>query len=144
MGSTVWVRPRGVVQVSDAVGVAGDVPAGVGLVQMVVLAERAEVVRAGAPGRVRLVVVELAAVRRLPAAGGPAGAVAGDDVVLEDLGWAVDGGAVVEQVPGDRVDDQAGPGGVGCQGAGHVRREGAVADELGGVVPQAEQGRAGR
>ena len=121
------------------VGVAVDVPAGVGLVQVVVLAARPEVAGAGRAVRERDVVVELAAIRGLRARGGPAGAVPGDHIVLEHLRWPVDGGAVVEQVPSHRIHHEPGPRRVRRQRPGHGGGQGAVADQLGRVIPQPEQ-----
>ena len=78
------------------------------------------------------------------AAGEPTAPVAGHHVVGEFGWWPVDDGAVVEQVAGDRVDDQPPPvrfgGPVAHQGGG----DGAVAEQFGGVVGQPEQATAGR
>jgi len=48
--------------------------------------------------------------------------------------------AVVEEVTGEGVGDEASPGGVGGQDAGEFGVEGSVAGEVGGVVAEGEQG----
>jgi hypothetical protein len=84
-------------------------------------------------------VVDVAAVRRLRAAGEPAAAVAGEQVVDQRLGWGVAGAAVVQQVPVDRVGDQPPPLAVGGQRPGGGGRDGPVPGQLARGLGQPEQ-----
>jgi len=79
---------------------------------VVVAAERDHVVGAGFASPGGFDVVEVAAAGGLAAAGEPAGAVARDDVVAQLLRRPVRAVPIVEQVPVDRVDDEAPPLGV--------------------------------
>src|SRR4051794_14830077 len=86
-----------------------------------------------------LVVVEVA-VDGLPVgAGEPAVAVAGDQEPAQPLTGSVASGAQVEQLPVDRVVGPALPVRVGGELPSHPRGQVAVADQLGGVLPQPQQ-----
>jgi hypothetical protein len=69
--------------------------------------------------------------------------VAGTDVIGEGGGWAVGGAAVVEQGARGGVGEQAVSDAVGGDLAGHLGGDGAVADEVGGLVVGADQGGVG-
>ena len=109
-------------------GVSADCPAGFGFGVVVSAVQRVQIVGAGGAGRVGDDVVQVGAAGAVGAEREGAFAVAADDVIDQVLGWAVAGGAVVQQLPGDRVGDQPPPGAARIVGepAGVAGRDRAV------------------
>jgi len=85
-------------------------------------------------------VVDLAAFGGAVAAGEAAGAVAGEDVVVQGGRWPVGGAAVVDQVP-ELVGDQAAPGAglIVCEGSGEFGGD-RLTVQLTGLIVEVEQG----
>ena len=93
------------------------------------------------PPSVQASVVEVAQLGCTPASGEGAGSVAGGDVVGEVRGWPVGFAAVVEELAGV-VGDQPPPRTrlVRGEAAGHLRSDGPVPVEVGGLLIAAQQG----
>jgi len=94
----------------------------------------------GLTGSVGIDVVYLSAEGWLEAAGGLAGAVAGDDELFEGFRGFVPGAAVVEQGAGQRVGDESAEDSVGGDESCLVGGDRAVSDKFAGFVAAEQDG----
>jgi len=142
-GSPVVDVPAGGGPGGAAVGVVGDRPAWRLFDLVVAPALDAEVGRASQPGAViwimRDAVVDIAAMRRHPAARELAGLVPGNDQTCEGGRRAVAGGAVVQRPTRCRVGKDAPPGAAGGEVTGDGGGDRAIAGQLPGQVIRAQQ-----
>jgi hypothetical protein len=111
----------------------------VGLGLVVPLAETGHARRARGAARVRDEVIELAT-GGLAAPGDAAREVTGEQEVAARLWRPVDGPAEVQQVTGDRIDDEPVPGGVRGEHASDRRGDESVAEKIGRGLREACQG----